>query len=98
MIKREIRRNGDQVKVTFVQPNDPNRGRIYVAGDFNDWNPETHLLVKRSNNTRSVSVLLHANERYGFRYCTEDGHWFNDEAADGYESNPYGSENCLLIT
>jgi len=98
MIRREILQNGEQVKVTFVLPHDPDQGRIYVAGDFNDWNPTSHLLVKRSNDTRSVSVLLTPNQRYAFRYCTEDGRWFNDAAPDAYEPGPYGSDNCIVAT
>lgn len=98
MIKRQYLENDEQVKITFVQPHDPNQGRIYVVGDFNDWNPTAHLLVKRGNNTRSVPVLLEVDKRYAFRYCTEDGQWFNDEAADAYERGPYGDDNCLVIT
>lgn len=98
MIKQEIVEESGQVKVTFVQPHDPNQCRIYVAGDFNDWNPTAHQLVKRINGTRSVSLVLESNKRYAFRYCTEDGQWFNDEAAHGYEPNSYGGENSLLNT
>jgi 1,4-alpha-glucan branching enzyme len=96
MLKRQKVKGSDQVKVTFVVPNDPNQGRVYVAGDFNDWKEDENLLVKRSNNTRSVSVLLDPG-RYAFRYCTEDGEWFNDEEPDAYEVNEHGSEDCIVV-
>ncbi len=98
MLKRQSPKGSDQVKVTFVIPHDPNQGRVYVAGDFNDWNSSDLLLIKRSNNTRSASVTLAAGKRYAFRYCTEEGEWFNDEAADAYEPSEHGSENCIIIT
>ncbi len=54
------------------------------------------MLVKRNNDTRSVSIVLDPG-RYAFRYCTEDGAWFNDEAADAYESNDQGTDNCIVM-
>jgi hypothetical protein len=52
-------------------------------------------MVKRSNDTRSASVVLDPG-RYQFRYCTDSGEWFNDEAADAYEPNDVGGENCII--
>jgi 1,4-alpha-glucan branching enzyme len=98
MLKRQEVKGSDQIKVTFVIPNDPEQDRIYVVGDFNDWEAGANLLVKRSNNTRSASVVLDSGQRYAFRYCTEDGEWFNDDGADAYETNDIGTENCIIIT
>jgi 1,4-alpha-glucan branching enzyme len=98
MIKRQNIKNSEQVKITFVQPHDPAQPRISVVGDFNDWEPGASPLIKRSNNTRSVTVTLEAGRRYAFRYYQEDGRWFNDEAADEYVKNEHGGENCVVIT
>ena len=98
MLKRQEIKGSDQVKVTFVIPHDPNQGRVFVAGDFNNWNPADLPLVKRANDTRSVAVTLDAGKRYAFRYYTEDGEWFNDEGADAYEAGKHGSDNCIIIT
>jgi 1,4-alpha-glucan branching enzyme len=98
MLKREMVKNSNQVKVTFIVPNDPNQGRVSVVGDFNNWDPAATPLVKRANNTRSASVSLPPNRRYAFRYYTADGSWFNEEAADAYEPNEHGSENCIIVT
>lgn len=98
MIKRETAKKGNQVKVTFVVPDNPDLPRISVVGDFNDWDPNAHKLMRRSNKTRSVSLLLDTGSQYAFRYCTDAGEWFNDEAADGYADNEHGTQNSLLIT
>ena len=98
MLKREQTKTGDQVKVTFIIPNDPNQPRVSVVGDFNGWDPKANPLQKRSNNTRSASVMLEPNRRYAFRYYVSNGEWFNDEAADAYEPNEHGSQNCIIIT
>jgi len=40
MIKKVNKRDSNQVKVTFVLPDDhPHGGDLSVAGDFNDWDP-----------------------------------------------------------
>lgn len=98
MLKRETTKKGEEIKVTFVVPDDPEKPRISVVGDFNGWDPEANKLVRRSNNTRSVSVLLKAGKEYAFRYRTADGQWFNDEAADDYMENEHGTQNSIIRT
>ena len=98
MLKREAVKGTDQVKVTFIIPNDPEQPRISVVGDFNNWDPNANVFVKRQNNTRSVSATLDTGQRYHFRYYAADGTWMNDDSADAYEPNEHGTHNCLLIT
>jgi 1,4-alpha-glucan branching enzyme len=98
MLKREAVKGSDQVKITFVIPNDPDQPRISVVGDFNNWDPGGTVFVKRQNNTRSVSTTVDAGQRYRFRYYVGDGTWINDDSADAYEPNEHGSHNCMLIT
>jgi 1,4-alpha-glucan branching enzyme len=98
MLKREVLNGSNQVKVTFVIPNDNDQPKVSVVGDFNAWDPNSTVFVKRQNNTRSVSAMVDAGQRYRFRYYNADGVWFNDDSADAYEPNEYGSHNCLLIT
>ena len=97
MLKREAVKGSNQVKVTFVIPDDPNQSRVSVVGDFNNWDPKATTFTKRQNNTRSVSATLDAGQRYRFRYYTADGNWFNDDSADAYEPNEHGTHDCLLI-
>lgn len=52
-----------------------------VVGDFNDWEPGRHELLKRRNGTRSISVILSPGA-HRFRYLGTDGLWFDDEDAD----------------
>lgn len=96
MIKREVLKNANEVKLTFVLPYDNSKPRVAVLGDFNQWDPAATPLVKRNNGTASVSVILPAGQRVRFRYWAESGDWFNDEAADGYEPGEYGAENCVV--
>ena len=63
MIKLEPR--GEQIHLTFVLPCDEPGGKVSVVGDFNDWTPGTHTLVRRSNGTRSVKVAVPAGRAPG---------------------------------
>jgi 1,4-alpha-glucan branching enzyme len=96
MLKRRKISGSNTVKVSFVLPADDSRLPASVVGDFNDWDPEADPMVRRSNETFSAVVPLIAGATYLFRYRSEDGSWFNDEAADGYETNVHGSTDCLI--
>ena len=98
MIKKQIQDKSGEVKVTFVVNDYDDMGRVSVVGDFNNWTPQQHNLVRRSNRTRSTSVNLRAGKKYTFRYVEDGGTWFNDEAADGWEPSGYGTDNCIVLT
>ena len=97
VIKKAADKN-DKVKVSFVMPYSEGQPAMSVVGDFNDWQPGATKMIKRNNGTCSVSITLDPDQRYLFRYYTEDGAWVNDEAADAYEASEHGSDNCVLLT
>ena len=82
MIRRSKVAKTDDVKVTFVLPQEEPAGHVSVVGDFNDWTPGKHVLAKRTNGTRSISVNVPKGSSVRFRYLGEDGHWFDDPEAD----------------
>jgi 1,4-alpha-glucan branching enzyme len=82
MIRRKPVEGG--VAVTFVLDDDT-EGPVSVVGDFNDWTPGAHLLRRRSNGTRSVTVTLPAGERVRFRYLASGGRWLDDPEADAHD-------------
>ncbi len=99
MIKKVNKRSSDQVKVTFVLPEDhPYQGEVSVVGDFNDWTPGEHRFVRRSNQTYSINVMLQEGERYAFRYYSDEEGWINEDEADDYEPNEHGTTNCVVAT
>jgi 1,4-alpha-glucan branching enzyme len=91
MIKQEP--SGDLTHVTFVLPGDEPDGKVSVVGDFNDWTPGAHPLVRRSNGTRSVRVAVPAGAAFGFRYLAEGGRWFDDPSVEHREA-----QNGLVLT
>jgi 1,4-alpha-glucan branching enzyme len=85
VIRRSRVAKTGEVKVTFALPQDQPPGPVSVVGDFNEWTPGRHVLAKRANGTRSVAVTLPAGTTARFRYLGDNGHWFDDSDADGYD-------------
>jgi 1,4-alpha-glucan branching enzyme len=75
---------GGKQRVTFSLPTHQPDGAVSVVGDFNDWRPGRHELVRRRNGHRTVSVILGPGT-YRFRYLATGGRWFDEEAADQLE-------------
>lgn len=96
MIKRRKSKGASDVKVSFVLDLDDPRLPASVVGDFNGWVPGADLFVKRSNGTASAVVSLPQGHAYRFRYRSDDGRWFNDDEADGYQANTHGSTDCVV--
>ena len=82
-----------KVQVTFVQ--EPREEPVYVAGTFNDW-ARTPLKPSKDGTVRAT-VSGNPGECLAFRYVTESGSWFDDEAADDYEHNDQGTTNGLAL-
>ncbi|HZO65714.1 MAG TPA: isoamylase early set domain-containing protein [Kribbellaceae bacterium] len=76
---------GGKARITFALPVHEPDGTVSVVGDFNEWQPGRHELVRRRNGTRTVSVILPPG-RHRFRYLATGGHWFDDVSADRVES------------
>ena len=96
MIKKS--RDGAGVKITFTLSLADTPHPVSVLGDFNAWDSLTHPLKKRSNGTRSVSVVVPTGGRYAFKYLADGGTWFNDIEADAHDTNEYGQVNSVVVT
>ncbi len=80
MLKRSAMRNG-KTRVTFSLPADQPPGEVSVVGDFNNWQPGRHELVRKKNGVRSVTADLSSGP-HRFRYLAADDVWFDEPAAD----------------
>ena len=95
MIRRAPVKGTDTVKVTFTVPRDGHVEPMAVVGNFNDWDPTANPLAQRGE-ACTATVVVGSGRRYAFRYLAGGGEWFNDEAADAYESNGMGEDNSVV--
>jgi 1,4-alpha-glucan branching enzyme len=79
MVKTSKPQRDGMVRVTFALPTEEPAVAVSVVGDFNGWNPFAHPLRRRSNKTRSVSVMVPTGSTLRFRYLAEGGRWFDDD-------------------
>ena len=57
-------------------------GRASVVGNFNDWQPHRHPMIRRQDGTLTTTVLAASGSTLHFRYLGTDGWWFDDNDAD----------------
>ena len=76
----------------FVQ----NVNQVYLAGDFNDWQPDSkdYRLRKFKNDIWKKKVKLKPG-RYEYQFVV-DGQWWCDPANEKRVTNLYCTENCVI--
>ncbi len=82
-------------KVTFNVPGEWAQNEAVVVGDFNNWDPKANRL-ERKNGIWQTTVRFRPNSEIRFRYFLDGRHWANDEKADAYVANGFGSEDSLI--
>ena len=84
------KQNGD---VTFVCKMTPRPERVYLAGDFNAWNPTKNRMVRSKDGSFRATMKLPAGT-YQYKFVA-DGVWVNDPDVSECIPNPYGSCNSV---
>lgn len=96
-IKKVYLKSKPECKVTFTVSagNVPEKSVVYLCGDFNQWEEKSLRLKKNKAGDYSVSLTLPLG-KYQFKYNVDGQYWINDDAADAYPSNVFGSDNSLI--
>lgn len=95
MLQKEFTPKRTVCKVTFSIPDEWAEEEVAVVGDFNDWNTGSNKLEKTGNKWETL-LRLKPNQTYRFKYLIDGEHWENDDSADAYVSNEFGTEDSLL--
>ena len=72
----------------------PEAKKVFVAGDFNDWNP-SELAMRKFKGGRYAKKLKLKPGRYEYLFIV-DGEWWSDPANPERLVNPYGTENSVI--
>lgn len=98
MIHKEIKEIEGRVivRVTFSLPGVLQADRIYLVGDFNNWNQSAHSFTRGADGNWFFVLDLEPGRSYEFRYWL-DGYWMNDSDADTHIDNTYGATNFVVV-
>ena len=73
----------------------PGAQKVYLAGDFNNWDANAHPMKKDKNGIWKTALSLKSG-RYEYRFLV-DGNWENDPSCCDCAPNEFGSQNCVRI-
>ena len=97
MINKKYSPKGKSCKVTFELPADVATDQVAVLGEFNNWNTEENTMKLRKKDGKwACTVALKPGNTYQFRYLADGQNWLNEEKADGFEANVFGSQNSVI--
>ena len=98
MIKKQFLKNKPVCKATFTFPAEaaPKAKTVELVGDFNDWNTEKAVRMKKQKDVFKAVVELEAGKEYQFRYLIDGQAWENDWEADAYVATPFGVDNSVV--
>jgi len=97
MIKKMTSSMPGYVCVSFELPSCLWADRIYLVGDFNQWNESANPMRQERDGVWRAVLELPQGARYEFRYLI-DGKWMSDSHADGFAPNHYGVSNSIVHT
>lgn len=87
-------------KVKFIAPPELTRDakKIYLAGDFNNWDFQDTQLKRQKDGTYATTLELEAGAEYEYRYVLDGERWENDYAADKYVPSKIGNvDNSVVV-
>lgn len=96
MLKKSYSSTGNFCRVTFRVPAEFGAQTAVLCGDFNDWNKDDKPMRKLKDGAFSTTVSLEADQSYRFRYFLDSERWENDDQADKYIPNDYGSDDSIV--
>ena len=73
----------------------PDAQKVFLAGNFNNWDTGASLMKKDKKGIWKTTVSLTPG-RYEYRFLN-DGRWENDPACCDCVPNEFGSQNCVKI-
>ncbi len=86
-------------KVTFRLPviAAPPAERVYLVGDFNNWNPAAGLMNRLKNGEYKLIVEMTPGRKYRYRYVVDGCLYMTDPFAEEYAESLYGIRKNAVV-
>jgi len=98
MIKKSFSKTGRHCRVTFKIPAGMASETAVVCGDFNNWDTRAKPMTRTPAGTFYATYSLPAGQTFRFRYLVDGSRWENDDQADDYQPNAFGTTDCVVST
>jgi 1,4-alpha-glucan branching enzyme len=95
MLKKRYFKTKDECEVTF-ELGAENAREAAVVCEANGWEPVA--MSRTGKGPFRTRLRLPKNGEFEFRYLIDNDHWVNDESADLYRTNEFGTENGVVKT
>jgi 1,4-alpha-glucan branching enzyme len=95
MITKHYLKSRPVCKTTFTLPKEIEAQSVCLVGDFNNWDTAATPMVKKRG-LFEITVELTTKREYHFRYLVNGTEWHNDDKADRYSLNSFGTYNCVV--
>lgn len=96
MLTKKFFKTKDEAEVTF-EFNRSGVTSVSLFGDFNDWQA-TEMKFNKKTQSFKTKIRLPKGENFNFKYLLNENEWENDDNADQYAPNQFGSENSIVST
>lgn len=83
------------IQTTEFSLHAPDATAVFLAGDFNDWNPEQYPMRKFKSGTCTKKLKL-APGRYEYKFVV-DGDWWTDPANQNRQASNIGENSVIEI-
>jgi 1,4-alpha-glucan branching enzyme len=96
MLNKKYSRDSNTCEVTFILPKAVNAQKVFLCGEFNDWNKTANQMNYSDELGFSLTIELRRGKSYRFRYFLDESRWENDWQADSYLPNEFGGEDSVV--
>ena len=96
MLSKRFFKTKDEAEVTFEFQH-PQADHVQLVAEFTDWQPVAMKFNKKEQCFK-LKQRLPNDQQFHFRYLVNGTIWDNDQHADGYIANSFGTENSIVNT
>ena len=91
--KKKTNANKGKKRITFFCKAQPG-SEVYLAGDFNNWDPGARKMSDKENNGIFSATLMLMPGEYEYKFII-NGNWSIDSECEEWVPNSMGSLNSL---
>jgi len=96
MLTKKYLKSKNEFEVTF-ELESAEADSVALVSEANGWEP-VQMTKRRKDGVYYAKVRLPKESQFQFRYLVDGQSWVNDNGADAYVANEFGSQNSVVVT